>query len=281
LALLGRSAEPGDEAADLADAPDLIAVRKALVERGELTRPAEIEAAALRVLADREIRRTLRELQRSASDVRYLPVDVTDASALRQALTEIRSAWGSIDGIIHAAGVREDKLMRDKAVESFARVYDTKIEPVGSLLAELGEDGFAVFFASVSGAFGNAGQCDYAAANAALDGIAQAVKGDRGPRVLSIDWGPWSGAGMVSPELAREYERRGIGLIDPADGVAALIDELEAGLPDPQVIFTAGAVESYLPVVDPGPPAATTRPPVVGEREPDVGYRAPLTPTAV
>jgi hypothetical protein len=41
---------------------------------------------------------------------------------------------------------------------------------------------------------------------------------------------------MVSPELRREYERRGVGLIDPADGVACLLAELAGGT-DPQVVY--------------------------------------------
>jgi hypothetical protein len=34
---------------------------------------------------------------------------------------------------------------------------------------------------------------------------------------------------MVSDDLEREYRRRGIGLIEVADGVRALLDELRAG----------------------------------------------------
>ena len=47
--------------------------------------------------------------------------------------------------------------------------------------------------------------------------------------MVSVDWGPWQGAGMVSDDLEREYRRRGIGLIEVADGVRALLDELRAG----------------------------------------------------
>jgi hypothetical protein len=45
---------------------------------------------------------------------------------------------------------------------------------------------------------------------------------------------------MVSPELAREYARRGIGLVDPDAGAAALLREI-AGGDETQVVFT-GAV---------------------------------------
>jgi hypothetical protein len=59
--------------------------------------------------------------------------------------------------------------------------------------------------------------------------------------VLAVDWGPWAGTGMVSPELEREYERRGIGLVDPADGVGALLGELAAAGPAQVVVMRAEA----------------------------------------
>jgi hypothetical protein len=34
---------------------------------------------------------------------------------------------------------------------------------------------------------------------------------------------------MVTPELRREYRRRGIGLIPPAEGVRSLMEELALG----------------------------------------------------
>jgi len=83
-----------------------------------------------------------------------------------------------------------------------------------------------VFFGSVSGVFGNRGQVDYSAANDALDDLAARFDGAGERRVISIDWGPWAGTGMVSPELEREYARRGVGLIDPDEGVRALLAEM-------------------------------------------------------
>jgi hypothetical protein len=86
------------------------------------------------------------------------------------------------------------------------------------------------------------GGVDYAAANDALDKLAWSLRGKLG-RVISIDWGPWAGAGMVTPELAREYARRKIGLIDPVAGVDALLAEL-GGDGDAQVVLTAAAPQT-------------------------------------
>jgi hypothetical protein len=79
------------------------------------------------------------------------------------------------------------------------------------------------FFGSVSAATGNRGQTDYAAANDALEALAQ-------DRALTVHWGPWSPeTGMVTEELARAYAERGIAVIEPEAGVAALLDELRDG----------------------------------------------------
>ena len=245
IELVGRSPLPGPEPADLAGASDEVAVRQAIIRRGEHSRPAEIEAATARALADREIRATLAALAGCAAFVGYRSLDVRDTAALAAALAEIRHERGRLDGVVHAAGVREDKLIRDKTPESFARVFDTKVGSAGVIVDAVGEHGFALLFASVSGWFGNAGQVDYAAANSALDGIARRARSAApGSRVVAVDWGPWAGTGMVSPELAREYERRGIGLIDPDAGVAAALAELRAGGPDPQVVAMCAVPES-------------------------------------
>jgi acyl transferase domain-containing protein/NAD(P)H-dependent flavin oxidoreductase YrpB (nitropropane dioxygenase family)/NAD(P)-dependent dehydrogenase (short-subunit alcohol dehydrogenase family) len=240
--LLGRSPLPGDEPDDLRDCGDAVALRQAIIGRGELGRPGEIEAEVQRVLAAREIRATLASLSEHAAFVGYRSVDVRDAAALAGALDEIRAQRGRLDGAVHAAGVREDKLVRDKTAESFARVFDTKVPPAWLLADAVGPAGFLVLFSSVSGVFGNAGQVDYAAANSVLDGVASA----RGPhgRAVAIAWGPWAGTGMVTPELAREYARRGVGLIEPEDGVARAIEELRAGLPDPRVVVMAATPEA-------------------------------------
>ena len=38
--------------------------------------------------------------------------------------------YGKIDGVLHGAGVIEDKLIKDKTPESFDRVFGTKVEIV-------------------------------------------------------------------------------------------------------------------------------------------------------
>jgi NAD(P)-dependent dehydrogenase (short-subunit alcohol dehydrogenase family) len=244
LELVGRSPLPGEEDPALAAASDTAALRRTLVERGA-REPAAIEADCRRVLAAREIRQTLAALAAAGSPVRYHSLDVRDEQAVSALIDEIYERHGRLDGVVHGAGIIEDKLLRHKTRESFDRVFDTKVAAARALVRKLRDDvGFVVFFSSVSGAFGNRGQADYAAASDALDKLALELAGRIPGRAISINWGPWAGAGMVSEELQREYGRRGIGLIPPREGVARLIAELCATGGDPQVVLMCADAES-------------------------------------
>jgi NAD(P)-dependent dehydrogenase (short-subunit alcohol dehydrogenase family)/acyl carrier protein len=241
LELVGRTPAPdGDEDPMLAAAADRVALRRVLAQAGTGT-PAEIEAAASRVMAEREIRATLAELGWLAASVRYSALDVRDAASVAALVDDVYRRHGRLDGIVHGAGVLADRLLVDKTAEDFTRVWETKVDGARALAAAArGDLGFLMLFGSVSGVYGNRGQADYAAANDALDTLARIWAPRASGRVVAVDWGPWAtstdGIGMVSGELEREYARRGIGLIEPEDGVACLLDELAGGT-EPQVVY--------------------------------------------
>ncbi|MEU4248802.1 SDR family NAD(P)-dependent oxidoreductase [Amycolatopsis sp. NPDC026612] len=243
IELLGRTPVPAaeDEFPHAKEAKDL---RAALIEAG-LKSPAEIERTVRRIRGEREVRQTLAKLEALGSPVRYQSVDMLDAEAVHRAVKEIHAEHGRLDGIVYAAGVIEDKLVAEKTPESFGRVYGTKVDGARTLLeatADLpDEPKFVVLFGSIAATLGNRGQSDYAAANDALETL-----GHRWPagRAVTVHWGPWAPTGdhdgMVTPELMRDYARRGIALIDPEEGTLGLLRELAWGRPDTAaVVHTA------------------------------------------
>jgi len=242
IELIGRTPAPGPADPETERVTDPGELRRVLIGRG-LGSPREIEAAADRILREREMRATLRALRDDAASVRYHALDVRDAAATGTLIDDIYARYGRLDGMIHGAGVLEDRLVQDKTPESFARVYTTKVDGARALMAGMRDDvRFLVLFGSVSGVFGNRGQADYSAANDALDTLARLWSARRPARVLSVDWGPWAGGGMVSPELEREYARQGVTLIDPDEGVACLLAELAAPSGPAQVIYMCDGV---------------------------------------
>jgi NAD(P)-dependent dehydrogenase (short-subunit alcohol dehydrogenase family) len=234
--LIGRT-PPGRPDPEIADA-DPAALRRLLIERG-MDSPREIEAEAGRLRRGSEVRATLDELRAAAASVRYHTADVRDADAVGAVLDDVYARHGRLDGVIHGAGLVEDRLVPDKTPESFARVFATKVDGARALRDRLRPGlAFLALFGSVSGVFGNRGQVDYAAANDALDTLAHQWAGRLPGRVVSVDWGPWAGGGMISPELAREYARRGVSLIDPDAGVACLLAELADPAGPAQVVYS-------------------------------------------
>jgi NAD(P)-dependent dehydrogenase (short-subunit alcohol dehydrogenase family) len=203
---------------------------------------ADIERRVRTVLAQREIGRTLDEVRAAGGDPAYRTLDVRDPDAVHQLVKDLHTRHGRIDGVVFAAGVIDDKLMADKDEPSFRTVFGTKVDGARALLGSLAEfgvePGFVTFFGSIAAVLGNRGQTDYAAANDALEALGRSWPG----RAVTVHWGPWAPAddhgGMVSPELAREYERRDVGLLDAGEGTAALLRELAYGT-DRAVLYTA------------------------------------------
>ncbi|MEU6774831.1 SDR family NAD(P)-dependent oxidoreductase [Streptomyces sp. NPDC046759] len=223
-------------------------LRAALATGPGASGPAEINRAAELILARREITTTLAELGALGSEAHYRLVDIRDRHAVLQAVKEIHAEHGRLDGVVFAAGVIEDRLTADKTPESFQRVYGTKTAGAAALFAAL--DGlpdapaFTVLFGSIAGVLGNRGQADYAAANDALEALGADWAARTGARALTVHWGPWAPSGthggMVGAELGREYARRGVELIDPDEGGAALLRELAWGEPSTRaVVYTA------------------------------------------
>ncbi|MGV4982058.1 SDR family oxidoreductase [Streptomyces sp. NRAIS4] len=249
IELLGRTPAPtAPEDPHTAAARTPVELRAALAAGPGAPGPAEINRAAELILAQREITTTLTELGALGSAARYHSVDFRDRDAVLQALKEIHAEHGRLDGVVFAAGVIEDRLIADKSPESFQRVYGTKTAGAAALFAALddlpGAPAFTVLFGSVAAVLGNRGQADYAAANDALEVLGADWAARTGARALTVHWGPWAPAGthggMVGAELGREYARRGIELIDPDEGTAALLRELAWGDPSARaVVYTA------------------------------------------
>jgi NAD(P)-dependent dehydrogenase (short-subunit alcohol dehydrogenase family) len=194
------------------------------------------------ILAQREIRATIRGIEAAGAEVRYEPVDVADAADVSRAIAAARAVWGPIRGLVHGAGVLADKRLGEKTPDQFASVLRPKLDGVRALLDACGGDPLeqVCFFSSVAAHSGNPGQSDYAAANATLDRLAVDEQARRGAacHVVSIAWGPWDG-GMVTEALARHFTARGISLIPPDAGARAFVDELRSGV-STQVIIGCG-----------------------------------------
>jgi acyl transferase domain-containing protein/NAD(P)H-dependent flavin oxidoreductase YrpB (nitropropane dioxygenase family)/NAD(P)-dependent dehydrogenase (short-subunit alcohol dehydrogenase family)/acyl carrier protein len=248
LVLAGRSPlPPPEEAPETAGITTPKELKAALMgqmrARGETVTPALVERACARLNAEREIRATLAELRELGAKVHYHQLDVRDQTAFGAFIDNIYASFGRLDGVVHGAGVIEDKLIQDKTAESFDRVFHTKETSAFVLSRKLRPESlrFLVFFSSVAGRFGNRGQGDYAAANEVLNKLAVCLDRAWPGRVVALNWGPWDTGGMISPEVRKQFTERGVELIPPAVGLDCFEEELLYGRRGEAEVVIGGA----------------------------------------
>jgi polyketide synthase PksN len=181
----------------------------------------------------------LKELEALGVRVIYKQVDVTQKQEAINLIQSIQEDFGSINGIIHGAGVIRDNFILKKTREELQEVLAPKVSGLVNL-DQAGKDldlDFFVLFSSVAGSLGNAGQADYAAANAFMDAYARyrnalvAVKQRRG-QTLSINWPLWQEGGMRIDAGAENMMRQTMGMIamQTSTGIRALYQGLASSL---------------------------------------------------
>ncbi len=197
--------------------------------------------------------RMLQALRDAGSQVSYLPVDLGDGAALRQAVAQVRESLGPVRGVIHSAGVVRDQLIGSKDPAGIGAVLAPKMSGLRNLdECTSGEPlDFFVLFSSLSAVTGNIGQVDYAAANAYMDEFAhwrnqQAALGLRQGHALSLNWPLWADGGMsVGDGVERMlYQSSGLRAMPTEVG----LDVMERAIAQrvPQVVVAYGERERIL-----------------------------------
>ncbi|WP_460850087.1 type I polyketide synthase, partial [Phytohabitans suffuscus] len=158
------------------------------------------------------------------AEVSVVACDVADREALAGLLERF-----AVTAVVHAAGVLDDGVVGSLTPERFETVLRPKVDAAW-FLHELarGLDAF-VLFSSAAGVFGGAGQANYAAGNAFLDGLA-AYRRAQGLPAVSLAWGPWVAEAGMSAD-AELMARAGMPPISPEQGVALLDAALATGEP--------------------------------------------------
>ncbi|WP_410812631.1 SDR family NAD(P)-dependent oxidoreductase [Micromonospora sp. 067-2] len=140
----------------------------------------------------------IRRMEAAGAEVLVLAADVTDPADLRRVRDAATSAYGGIDGIVHAAGLPGGGMAEVKERAEAERVLAPKLAGTLALAQVFGDLllDFVVLCSSVTAVVGGFGQVDYCAANAFLDAHARSGTGWRAP-VLSQNWGGWAEVGMA------------------------------------------------------------------------------------
>ncbi|MFE7385658.1 type I polyketide synthase, partial [Streptomyces zhihengii] len=155
------------------------------------------------------------ELAALGAQVTVAACDAADREALARVVAGIPTEW-PLTGVVHAAGVLDDGMLDGLSPERLASVMRPKAEGLAALdavTAGLPLE-WLVVFSSMAGTVGNAGQANYAAANAWVDAWVQQRR-ERGLPAASIAWGPWAESGMAADNtLVRRLHRSGVRPLD-------------------------------------------------------------------
>lgn len=255
IILAGRSAPPTPEPQWLQPLLNEGEIKKAMLThhfKNQRPTPTMLEKAFRQLSANREMNKNIAQMEAAGARVHYISVDIRDTKEIKNLVREIKTEHGAITGIIHGAGVVADRFIQDKTPEQFEQVFGTKVKGLSNLLAACPPEQlkFLVLFSSVAARAGNTGQVDYAMANEVLNKTAQSLaRNHTDCKIVSMNWGPWEG-GMVTPSLKKEFDKRGIPLIDLKIGAEMLVQEMISEHPGPVEVVVGGLISQTSP---PGP----------------------------
>ncbi|TDC40394.1 SDR family NAD(P)-dependent oxidoreductase [Micromonospora sp. 15K316] len=167
----------------------------------------------------------VRALERTGVTVVVVAVDVADPNQAARLLRPAALGLPPVRGIVHAAGVLDDRTVDALDEDSLRRVLRPKVAGALTLhtLFPPGSTDFFVLFSSAGQLLGLPGQASYAAGNAFLDGLARhrRAAGDAGAR--SILWTSWRGLGMSTSTsvIDAELTARGTADVSAAEALAS------------------------------------------------------------
>jgi acyl transferase domain-containing protein/acyl carrier protein/SAM-dependent methyltransferase len=166
-----------------------------------------------------------------SAKITYLQCDIENNVEVEQCIAKIKEEFGGLNGIIHSAGLIKDSFLKDKTREEARIVLHVKIQGIKNLDKATKSEklDFILLFSSIASITGNAGQGDYAAANAYLDAFAfdrnkLQKKGKRYGKTISINWPLWEEGGMQVPAHIKKEVKKSWGIVplDNNNGIAAL-----------------------------------------------------------
>ncbi|MFI9804830.1 SDR family NAD(P)-dependent oxidoreductase [Streptomyces sp. NPDC052301] len=146
------------------------------------------------------------ELTALGAEVEVAACDVADAAALAGLVGDVA---GDLRGVVHCAGVLDDGVVAELTPERVARVLGPKADGAAHLHRLTADAQLDLFLlvSSAAGVVGNAGQANYAAANAFLDQLAHHRRA-LGLPAVSVSFGAWAGEGLAAEHADLERMAR-------------------------------------------------------------------------
>ena len=126
-------------------------------------------------------------------DSKGMVLDVSDAGAVDVVLSAIHKQYGGVDALVNNAGLTRDNLLMRMSEDEWDLLMDTNLKSVfrmskGCLRAMMKKrHGRIISISSVVATMGNAGQANYAAAKAAINGFSRSLAREVGARGITVN----------------------------------------------------------------------------------------------
>ncbi|MGW1030117.1 SDR family oxidoreductase [Streptomyces sp. NPDC002577] len=181
------------------------------------------------LLRAREIQLNLRILRRicGADRVHYLRCDVRHRAQVMRAARQVYDRERRVDLLVHGAGLIRSAGVKDKALDDFCAVRDTKVTGYHHLKEAFADPAPVLWcnFGSGSALTGCVGDTDYSPANEYLFAAARATSLHTDAE-FTLGWGLWHQTGMVKHLAAHITRTLGISGLDNDAGAAVFLTEL-------------------------------------------------------
>jgi polyketide synthase PksM len=199
-----------------------------------------------------EKKEALYKLVDKKEQISYMQVDVTNREEVIKAIHDIIDKFGTINGVLHCAGVLEDGLLKGKSMEEFENVMAPKI--YGTLwldeaLKSIHLD-FFMMCSSMASVVGNIGQSDYSYANGFMDAFAKyrnklMQSGTRFGKTVSINWPLWKFGGMYIDEGKQKQIEKTFGIVPITNSQGVDVLEKALGMEESQLLYLYGDSEKW------------------------------------
>ena len=168
-------------------------------------------------------RAVLSEIAAMGGDASLCPFDVADKKAVKEAISAIIKEHGPIQVLVNNAGITRDGLVARMKEEDWDRVINVNLKGAFNCIQACAMAmmksrwGRIINIGSVVGTMGNAGQANYSAAKAGLEGLTKTVAREMAPRGIT--------ANLVAPG----FVETDMTAVLPEKIKTALLEQIPAG----------------------------------------------------
>jgi len=174
----------------------------------------------------------LQELKKISTDIYVKTVDITYENHVERLQAWLLTKFKKLNGVIHAAGLLNDKRIKDMGTNDFFDVLKPKMHGLDYLYRytkNLNPD-IHILFSSVVGITGNIGQSNHSAANSFEDSFGHWLNAN-GQKAVVINWGFWGDTGVVADKFHIDFLAKQKVYSMPADdAINALQHALSLGV---------------------------------------------------